>query len=130
MAAFKFELVSPERLVMSTEVEGVVVPGSDGDMTILANHAALMTTMRPGVVTVMVQGPSKRVFVRGGFAEVNAQGLTILAEQAMPMEELDRAKLEAQIKDAEEDVADAKDDAARAAAAEKLAQLREVAAAL
>jgi len=61
---------------------------------------------------------------------VNAQGLTILAEQAMPMEELDRAKLEAQIKDAEEDVADARDDAARAAAAEKLAQLREVAAAL
>jgi F-type H+-transporting ATPase subunit epsilon len=130
MAVFKFELVSPERLVLAADVDAVIVPGAAGDMTVMANHAPLMTSLRVGVVTAKGAGPDKRVFVRGGFAEMGAAGLTILAETATPLEELDRARLEREIKDAEEDVADAKDEAARHRATEKLAQLRDVAAAV
>jgi F-type H+-transporting ATPase subunit epsilon len=126
---FKFELVSPERLIMTAEVEGVQLPGAEGDMTILPNHAPLMTTLRPGLVTVTGAG-GKRVFVRGGFAEFGAEGLTLLAEQAIPAEELDRTRLESEIKNAEEDLADAQTDAARTRAAERLAGLRELAAAV
>ena len=125
---FKFELVSPERLVMTAEVEAVQVPGTDGDMTVMAHHAPLMTTLRPGVVTV-TGGGGRRIFVRGGFAEVGAEGLTILAEQAIPLEELDRSRIEAEIKDAEEDLADAETDAERTRAAHQLSSLRELQAA-
>jgi F-type H+-transporting ATPase subunit epsilon len=130
MAAFKFELVSPEKLVFSAEVEAVVVPGTDGEMTVMAQHAPVMTAIRPGIVTVIGAGADKRIFVRGGFAEVGRTGLTILAEMAVPMEEFDRARLDQEIKDAEEDLADAKDDATRDRAAEKLTQLKEIAAAV
>lgn len=128
MATFKFELVSPEKLVFSAEVEAVVVPGTDGEMTVMAQHAPVMTSIRPGIVTVTGAGNDKRIFVRGGFAEIGRSGLTILAEMAVPMEEFDRARLDQEIRNAEEDVADAKDDATRDRAAEKLAQLKEIAA--
>jgi F-type H+-transporting ATPase subunit epsilon len=127
--AFKFELVSPEKLVLSADVDSVVVPGTDGELTVLARHAPMMTTIRPGVVAVKGAGLDKRIFVPGGFAEMGAQGLTILAEQAFALDELDRAKLEQSIKDAEEDVSDAKDEAKKAAAAEKLAGLKALASA-
>ena len=127
MAAFHFELVSPERLLFAGDVEAVVVPGSEGQFTVLKDHAPLMTTLKPGVVEVDETGARKqRLFVRGGFADVNASGLTILAEQAIPLEELDVAALDREIKNAEEDVADAKSDETRRAAEQKLAQLREV----
>ena len=130
MAAFHFELVSPERLLFSGEVESVVVPGSEGQFTVLKDHAPLMSTLKPGVVTV--EGPSgvQKLFVRGGFADVSAKGLTLLAEQALPLEELNAAKLAQEIQDAREDVTDATSDEARRLASEKLDQLTELKAAL
>ena len=78
MAAFPFELVSPERLLFTGEVESVVVPGSEGEMTVMKDHAPLMTTLKPGIVTVNeTAGKSQRLFVRGGFADVAPTGLTI-----------------------------------------------------
>ncbi|MGB0922367.1 MAG: F0F1 ATP synthase subunit epsilon [Alphaproteobacteria bacterium] len=125
-----FELVSPERLLKSGEADMVTVPGSEGDFGVLAGHAPFISTIRPGVVTVSDGNAEERIFVRGGFADVTPAGLTLLAEEAIPMGELDAAKLAQDIKDAEEDVNDAKDDAARAEAATHLEQLRQIEASL
>jgi F-type H+-transporting ATPase subunit epsilon len=130
MTTFHFELVSPARLLFEGPVESVVVPGVEGDMTIMANHAALMTSLRPGVVTVADGKAAKRLFVRGGFADVNAKGLTILAEQAIPVEDLHPEAIAAEMKDAEEDLRDARTDEAKRLAAEKLGQLKDVMAVL
>lgn len=131
MSKLHFDLVSPERLLMSADVDQVDVPGSEGDLGILANHAPVMTTLRPGVLTIQTQGKAgEKFFVRGGFAEVTASGLTVLAEEAMPLAELDKAALDLRIKNAEEDVADAKDPATREKAQETLQRLRELQAAL
>lgn len=127
---FQFELVSPERLLMSEPVEQVVVPGSEGYFTVLKGHAPFMSTLRPGVVDVINGNSTLRIFVRGGFADVNPVGLIILAEQAIPLDEVDPAMLAQQVQNAEEDVADAKDGAVRDAAQLRLHQLREVQAAL
>ena len=83
---FQFELVSPERLLMSELVDQVVVPGTEGYFTVLKGHAPFMSTLRPGVIDMQShrRRARMRVFVRGGFADVNANGLTILAEQAIP----------------------------------------------
>src|SRR5215470_20416258 len=98
MATFHFELASPEQLVFSGEVEHVVVPGSEGEFGVLAQHAPLVAMLRPGILKIL--GPSEQSFVvRGGFAEVNPEGLTVLADFAAPVGEVDRAMLEAQIKD-------------------------------
>lgn len=130
MAKLHFDLVSPERLLISAEVDQVDVPGSEGGFGVFANHAPLMTTLKPGVLTIFNQGkPAEKFFVRGGFAEVTLQGLTVLAEEAMPMAELD-GTLSQRIKDAEEDVTDAKDDATRHRAQDQLDGLRELRAAL
>jgi F-type H+-transporting ATPase subunit epsilon len=124
---FKFELVSPARLVLSEEASQVVVPGSDGDFTMLKGHAPFMTTVRPGVVEVTATGGRvARVFVRGGLADASPNGLTILAEQAIPVDELRSEQIAQEIRDAEEDVADARTDEARRIAQEKLDQLRAV----
>jgi F-type H+-transporting ATPase subunit epsilon len=125
--AFKFELVSPERLLLSGEVEQVLVPGSEGDMTVLAHHAPLLATLRPGLLDIGMQGGEhKRYFIRGGFAEVGPSGLTVLAETAIDLVELDAGELTQAIKDAEEDVADATEDAVRDRAQTKLDHLRQV----
>ena len=131
MAAFHLELVSPERLLFAGDVDAVVVPGAEGAFTVLKDHAPVRAVLRPGIVEVEVsQTKKQRLFVRGGFADVSAGGLTILAEQAIPVEDLNAAKLDAQIADAEEDLADATSDEGKRLAAEKLAQLREVRAVL
>jgi F-type H+-transporting ATPase subunit epsilon len=129
---FQFELVSPERLLISDPVEQVVVPGSEGYFTVMKGHAPFMTTLKPGVVDVTPAGggAANRIFVRGGFADVSPEGLTILAEQAIPLAEVDAAMMAQEIKNAEEDVADAKDPVAKAAAEMKLGQLKEVQASL
>ncbi|HWJ71618.1 F0F1 ATP synthase subunit epsilon [Mesorhizobium sp. BR1-1-16] len=128
---FPFELVSPERLLLSEPALSVVVPGSEGEFEVLKNHAPFMSTIKPGVVTVtLASGPAQRFFVRGGFADVNASGLTILAEQAIPVESLNAEDIAKQIRDAEEDVADARDDISKTAAATRLAQLKDVQAVL
>jgi F-type H+-transporting ATPase subunit epsilon len=126
-----FELVSPARLLFSGDVAGVSVPGTEGDMGILPGHAPVLSTLRPGVVVVNKDGgTAEKIFVRGGFAEVNAQGLTVLAEVAIPLGELDAAALAEQIKNAGEDLADAKDDETRRRANENLEHLKALQAAM
>jgi F-type H+-transporting ATPase subunit epsilon len=123
--------VSPERLLFAGDVESVVVPGAEGEFTVLKDHAPMMSTLKPGIVTIAESGAKRtQLFVRGGFADVNPAGLTILAEVALPLADLDAAKLDAEIKDAGEDVADATGDEAKRQAKEKLDQLRELKAAI
>ena len=130
MATFQFDLVSPEKLLFSEAVDQVDVPGSEGDFGVLAGHAPLVSTLRPGILTVYRGGDSFRVVVNGGFAEVNPDGLTVLADMAVPFDEFDRDVLTAMIKDTEEDVADSKDDRARDKLSRKLDQLKALQAAL
>ena len=129
---FQFDLVSPEKLLMSEPVEQVVVPGADGYFTMLKGHSPFMSTLRPGVldITRTGGGTPTRIFVRGGFADVNPSGLTILAEQAIPLAEVNASSLDEDVKNAEEDVADAKDAATKAIAETRLQQLKEVQASL
>src|SRR6202521_245791 len=98
MASFHFDLVSPEKVVFSGEVEHVVVPGGEGEFGVLAGHAPLVAMLKPGILVVLEPGPPRRIVVGGGFAEVNPQGLTVLAELAVPAEEFDMVKLAADIK--------------------------------
>ncbi|SKA20550.1 F0F1 ATP synthase subunit epsilon [Consotaella salsifontis] len=125
--AFRLELVSPERLLLSEDVTAVIVPGSEGYMTVMAHHQPLIATMKPGlVVGTLASGGEKRFYVRGGFADVTLESCTLLAEQAVPMEEFSEADIEQQIRDTEEDVADAATDEARMKAQLQLAELRNV----
>jgi F-type H+-transporting ATPase subunit epsilon len=112
-----FELVSPERLLVSEEIEMVVVPGREGDFGVLPQHSPLISTLRPGVIDIYQGGKiDKRIFVASGFAEVNFEGCTVLAEEAIALDEIDRAGAEERLRDAESDLKDAADDAERAAA--------------
>lgn len=123
-----FELVSPERLLLSEEVESVMVPGAEGYFTVLAHHAPLMSTLKPGLVEVKgLSGETQKFFVRGGFADVTPAGLTLLAEQAIPLAEVDAEMLAQEVRNLEEDVADAGEDHAKRVSAEaKLNELKEV----
>lgn len=131
MAAFHFELVSPEKLLFSGAVEFVVAPGAEGEFTVLKDHAPVMTTLKSGVVTVADEtGKTQKLFVQGGFADVNAAGFTILAQQATPLAELDLAKIDSELKEAREDFSDAKTEEARQSANERIQQLQEMRAAI
>ena len=131
MAAFHLEIVSPEKLVFSGEVEAVAVPGTEGEFTVLKDHAPLIAMMKPGVV-VIEEAPAKklRLFVPGGFAEVAPSGLTILADKALPLAELDATTLDVEVGNVEEEIAGAKGDEVRRMAVEKRDQLRELRAVL
>ena len=119
-----FELVSPERLVFSAAVDMVVVPGSEGDFGVLPGHAPVISSVRPGVVEIHDEGlEPRRIFVTGGVAEVTAARCTVLAEDAVPVEELHQGDLEQRIRDAEEDLEDAATDEERHRAEAKLALL-------
>jgi F-type H+-transporting ATPase subunit epsilon len=126
-----FDLVSPERLLLSESAEMVTVPGREGDFGVLAGHAPVISSLRPGVIDVKggSQGEA-RFFVLGGFAEVNAQKLTVLAEDVVPMGEIDAAALDRRIADAGEDILQAKTEADRAKAVESLDHLKLLRAAL
>lgn len=130
MASLHFEFVSPERVLFSGDVDQVDLPGAEGDMGILPLHAPIVTALRPGVVTIFNQGRREEVVVVGGFAEMSPAGLTILADRAVAREDFDTAELAADIKDTEEDVADAKDDAERDKLTRHLEQLRSLQTAL
>ena len=131
MAGLHFELVSPARLLFSGSVASVTIPGTEGEMGVFPGHAPILSTLKPGVVTVYKDGGgTDRIFVRGGMVEVNPQGLTLLAEVAIPMSELDAAQLGQQIKHAEEDLADAKDGEDKRKAAETLEHLKALRAAI
>jgi F-type H+-transporting ATPase subunit epsilon len=131
MATLTFELVSPERILFSGAVDAVVLPASEGDMTVLPGHAPMMTALKTGFLVITDKpGNGRRVLVRGGFADVNQRGLTVLAERALPEEEITQEILDREILQAEM-AFDATDDAAAKHAAEAaIAQLREAKAAL
>ena len=130
MATFRFELVSPERLVVAGEVSQVDVPGEEGEFGILAGHAPYIATLKPGLLTIYRNGEPQRIVVRGGLAEMGPTGLTVLAEQAVPVAEIDAAMIAQAIKDSEEDVADADNDMARDKARARLEQLQTLKSAL
>jgi F-type H+-transporting ATPase subunit epsilon len=130
MAALHLEFVSPESVLFSGDVDQVDLPGAEGDMGILPGHAPLVTALRPGIVTIFRDGAPVPIVVIGGFAEVSPAGLTVLADRAMPRERFDTAVLAAEIKDAEEDVADAADAELRDRLARHLDQLKTLQAAL
>ncbi|WP_157018407.1 F0F1 ATP synthase subunit epsilon [Mesorhizobium xinjiangense] len=122
--SFKFELVSPERLLVSEDIESVIIPGADGEMTVMAKHAPVMSTVQPGVVTVKTAaGKADRYVVFGGFVDILPDVCTLLAESATHVDDIDREDLARRIQEAREDVADAKDDEMRANAESYLAQL-------
>lgn len=125
---FKFELVSPERILLSEDASEVQVPGMEGEFTVLPGHAPVISTLRPGVLVAKLAGGTRRVFVRGGFAEVEPDRLTILAQQIVDIESVGRAGIEAELKSAEALVAEAKGDQARMLAEDAVGQLRELAA--
>ena len=93
MATFHFDLVSPEKLAFSGEVDQVDIPGVEGDFGVLAGHAPVIAAVRPGILTVFSGGKQEKIIVTGGVAEVSEKGLTVLADVARTLEELDRAKL-------------------------------------
>jgi F-type H+-transporting ATPase subunit epsilon len=118
----QFELVSPEKLLVSRVVEMVVVPGSEGDFGALPGHAPLISEIRPGIIAVFEGGQvQERIFVAGGFAEVTNERCTVLAEQAMPLAEIDRAAADSELKNARDDLSDAKTDMDRAIAEREIA---------
>ncbi len=123
----EFELVTPERLVVSRGVDMVVVPGAEGDFGVLPGHTPMVSTVRPGVVDIFESGNIvESIFVAGGFAEVTAARCTVLADRAVAVDELDRAAAEQTLKDAREDLADAKTDGERADAEKQIAVCEEI----
>lgn len=104
MATFHFNLVAPDKLLFSGEVDQVDVPGMEGDFGVLADHAPLVALLRPGVLTVKVGADAQRIVIFGGFAEVSPQGLTVLADYATSLEDLDLTMLAARIAETEEKI--------------------------
>ena len=121
-----FDLVSPERMLLSDDVEMVTLPGTEGEFGVLAGHAPVISTLRPGVITVQMTlaDTGMRLFVRGGFAEVDPEKVIVLAEEAIPLDEFDVAALEQRIRNSEEDLAAAKSDEERGRITEELDQMR------
>jgi F-type H+-transporting ATPase subunit epsilon len=125
-----FALVSPERELFQGEVDQVVVPGADGEFGVLPKHAPLMSTIRPGALRIFSDGVETRIFVNGGFADVTPDGLTVLAEDAVDLADVDSAQLEQDLKDAREDADATKDDVKRIVAQAKVARLEALRAAV
>jgi F-type H+-transporting ATPase subunit epsilon len=121
---FKFELVSPERILISADVEQLIVPGMEGQFTVFAGHAPVISTLRPGILDAQIEGGRRRVFVRGGFAEVEPDRVTVLAQHLLDLDNLDAGHLAQELQSAEQMLADAKDDAARMVSGEAVEQLK------
>ena len=124
MTKINFDLVSPERLLLSQAVDMVTIPGSEGYMGVMAGHMALVSTLRAGMINLRNDGAETRFFIMGGFAEINAGKITVLAEDALPMSELDLAVLDQRIMDAQSDEIAAKTDAERQKAAQRVDDLK------
>ena len=126
MATFKFELVSPERILFSGDVVSVIVPSVEGEMTVLAGHAPLVATLKAGIVFVQTtENNGKEFFVNGGLVEVNQSSTTILAEQGRFIEDVDTAVLDAEILTAETRLAGSHNDDEKKRLHDTLVQLRE-----
>ena len=119
-----FDLVSPERLLFSQAVDQVTVPGSEGYMGVMAGHMPLVSTLRAGMINMLNDGVETKFFIMGGFTEINAAKIIVLAEEALPMSELDLAVLDQRIKDAQDDEIAAKTDATRQKAGELVDDLK------
>jgi F-type H+-transporting ATPase subunit epsilon len=124
-----FALVSPERELFNGEVDHVVVPGSEGEFGVSPNHAPVMSVIKPGALKVINDGAERRIFVNGGFADVTPEGLTVLAEEAIDLADIDPAELEQQLKNAQEDLRDANTPDRRATAELRLARAEAIKAA-
>ncbi len=112
---FQFELVAPEEIILSEAAEMVTVPGGDGDYGVLPRHAPMITTVRTGVLAVYESRQIReRIFVAGGFAEVTPERLTVLVEEALRLEGLNRTDVEQALKNAQDDLLDARDEAEKA----------------
>jgi F-type H+-transporting ATPase subunit epsilon len=126
----QFELVSPERLILSTEVEMVVVPGTEGNFGVLPGHAPLISTIRPGTIDIYEGGAiTERIFIVGGIAEVTPERCTVLADEAMAPDSLDRAAIEAELQTVEGNLPSLRDHVARATGTERerlLTELRQL----
>ena len=110
-----FELVAPERLLASEMVDMVVAPGAEGDFGVLPQHSLFMSLLRPGVIEIHDGGVIKqRIFVGGGFVEVNERGCIVLAEEALPVEDIDIDQARRRLKDAQDDLGEATNDVDRA----------------
>ena len=125
MPTFHFELVSPEKLLFSGDVDAVTAPGIEGEFTVLRDHAPFMTTLKPGLVRITGGGRDESLFVDGGFADVSPDGFTILADYAVPDGEVDAGRFDASIAAAEAAARDAVGDEGRRLALEHRDQLRE-----
>jgi F-type H+-transporting ATPase subunit epsilon len=112
-STFKFELVSPERILLSVDADQVVVPGAEGDFAVLPGHAPFITTLRPGVLDVRAGGTKKRLLVKSGFAEVDPARLTVLAQKAYDVDEMSPAIIADELATAEAELASAEDDVSR-----------------
>ncbi len=121
---FKFELVSPERILMSVDADQVVVPGADGDFAVLAGHAPVIATLRPGVLDVTSAAGKKRLFVKAGFAEVDPTRLTVLAQKAYDVDDMSTDIIAAELKTAEAELAGAQTDDAKMMADTLVAELK------
>ncbi len=122
-----FDLVTPSKLLATSEVEMVVVPGAEGDFGVLAGHAPIVSSLRPGALEVYENDkPTERYFVSGGLAEMVGDRLTVLAEEAIPVSELQADDMAQRVRDAEEDVNDATDEDVKARAQERLDHLRDI----
>lgn len=127
MASFAFELVSPEKLLISEQAESVTAAGVEGEFTVMAQHAPFITVLKPGFVRIKTAtGAEQSFYVRGGFAEVNPEGLTILADFAVPAAELDKAIYAREIEIAEAALGHAHSDEARRRAQERLNWVRDL----
>ncbi len=126
---FKFELVSPEKILFSGDASEVIVPGMDGQFTVLAGHAPFISTLRPGTLVIKLASGERRVYVRGGIAEVEPDGLTVLAQQLIDLDgDERRSHIESEIKKAEAMLSGTGNDDERLAAEDMLSQLRTLAA--
>jgi len=110
---FKFELVSPERVLLSANAEQAILPGAEGIFTVLVGHAPVVSTLLPGVARITLADGIKRIFVRGGFAEVGPEHVTVLAERAFITDEVDPRQIEAELDAAQKSLNDGLDDIAR-----------------
>jgi F-type H+-transporting ATPase subunit epsilon len=125
-----FALVSPERELFNGEVDHVVVPGSEGEFGVSPNHAPVMSVIKPGALKVINEGAERRIFVNGGFADVTPEGLSVLAEEAIDLADVNAAELELDLKNAQDDVRDANTDAKRDAAQRALSRIEAIKASL
>lgn len=126
----QFDLVAPEQRLFSGTVDMVVVPGAEGDFGVLPEHAPFMSTIRSGAIAIHDGGEVTRTFIHGGFAEVTPSGLTILAEEAIELSEVNPSEIEQKLKNAREDLADAGEDAKRKAAEDRVTKYEALLAAL